>query len=68
VVRAIHVADGDNVTSGQVLIELDSTLSSADRTRYGETRTAALLDPEGEALSKCIVAIHSQSNHRIAAE
>jgi indolepyruvate ferredoxin oxidoreductase, beta subunit len=31
-------------------------------------RTAALLDPEGEALSKCIVAIHSQSSHRIAAE
>ena len=31
-------------------------------------RTAALLDPEGEALSKCIVAIHSQSNHRVAAE
>jgi indolepyruvate ferredoxin oxidoreductase alpha subunit len=31
-------------------------------------RTAALLDPEGEALSKCIVEIHSQSSHRIAAE
>jgi indolepyruvate ferredoxin oxidoreductase alpha subunit len=31
-------------------------------------RTAALLDPEGEALSKCIVAIHSQSSHKIAAE
>ena len=31
-------------------------------------RTAALLDPEGEALSKCIAAIHSQSSHRIAAE
>jgi indolepyruvate ferredoxin oxidoreductase, alpha subunit len=31
-------------------------------------RTAALLDPEGEALSKSIVAIHSQSSHRIAAE
>jgi indolepyruvate ferredoxin oxidoreductase beta subunit len=31
-------------------------------------RTAALLDPEGEALSKCIVAIHSQSSHRLAAE
>ena len=31
-------------------------------------RTAALLDPEGEALSKCIVAIHSQSSRRIAAE
>ena len=44
VVRAIHVADGDNVSVGQVLIELDSTLSSADRTRYAEMRTAALLD------------------------
>jgi indolepyruvate ferredoxin oxidoreductase alpha subunit len=31
-------------------------------------RTAALLDPEGEALSRCIVAIHSQSSHKIAAE
>jgi indolepyruvate ferredoxin oxidoreductase, alpha subunit len=31
-------------------------------------RTAALLDPEGEALSKCLAAIHSQSSHRIAAE
>jgi indolepyruvate ferredoxin oxidoreductase, beta subunit len=31
-------------------------------------RTAALLDPEGEALSKCISAIHSQSSHKIAAE
>jgi indolepyruvate ferredoxin oxidoreductase, beta subunit len=31
-------------------------------------RTAALLDPEGEALTKCLAEIESQSAHRIAAE
>jgi indolepyruvate ferredoxin oxidoreductase beta subunit len=31
-------------------------------------RTAALRDPEGEALSKCIAHIAMQSSHRIAAE
>ncbi len=31
-------------------------------------RTAALLDPEGEALSKCLADIAMQSSHRIAAE
>jgi indolepyruvate ferredoxin oxidoreductase beta subunit len=31
-------------------------------------RTAALRDPEGEALSKCIADIAMQSSHRIAAE
>ena len=31
-------------------------------------RTAALLDPEGEALAKCIADITQQSSHRIAAE
>jgi indolepyruvate ferredoxin oxidoreductase, beta subunit len=31
-------------------------------------RAAALLDPEGEALGKCLAAIASQLNHRIAAE
>ncbi len=31
-------------------------------------RTAALLDPEGEALARCLAAIQSQSNRRIAAE
>jgi indolepyruvate ferredoxin oxidoreductase, alpha subunit len=31
-------------------------------------RTAALLDPEGEALAKCLADIHAQSSRRIAAE
>ncbi|MGC1778294.1 MAG: indolepyruvate oxidoreductase subunit beta family protein [Xanthobacteraceae bacterium] len=31
-------------------------------------RTAALLDPEGEALAKCLADIQAQSNYRIAAE
>jgi indolepyruvate ferredoxin oxidoreductase, beta subunit len=31
-------------------------------------RTAALLDPEGEALSKCLAEIQSRSSQRIAAE
>ena len=33
VVRAIRVADGDRVEPGQILIELDPTMSSADQTR-----------------------------------
>jgi len=31
-------------------------------------RTAALLDPEGEALAKCLAEVQSQSSRRIAAE
>jgi indolepyruvate ferredoxin oxidoreductase, beta subunit len=31
-------------------------------------RTAALLDPEGEALAKCLADIQARSSHRIAAE
>jgi indolepyruvate ferredoxin oxidoreductase, alpha subunit len=31
-------------------------------------RTAALLDPEGEALAKCLADIQTQQSHRIAAE
>jgi indolepyruvate ferredoxin oxidoreductase beta subunit len=31
-------------------------------------RTAALLDPEGEALAKCLADIAAQTNRRIAAE
>ncbi len=44
VVRAIHVADGDQVEVGQALLELDPTLSEADRTRYREVLLAARLD------------------------
>ena len=44
VVRAIHVADGDRVETGEVLIELDPTMSSADRARYSDTLVEARLD------------------------
>jgi hemolysin D len=39
VVRAIHVKDGDHVTKGQLLIELDTTLATAD---YEQARKALL--------------------------
>ena len=35
VVRAIHIADGQMVKTGQVLIEIDPTGADADRTRLG---------------------------------
>ncbi|MFG6417010.1 HlyD family type I secretion periplasmic adaptor subunit [Roseateles sp. DC23W] len=41
VVKAIHVRDGDKVKAGDLLIELDSTLTAADSTRVGEERSAA---------------------------
>jgi len=44
VVRAIRVADGDRVEPGQVLIELDPTMSSADETRYSDMLIQARLD------------------------
>jgi hemolysin D len=53
VIRAIHVRDGDKVTEGQLLIELDPTTATADRKGVEEqqrstgqeaARTRALLD------------------------
>jgi hemolysin D len=44
VVRAIRVADGDRVGSGQILMELDPTMSSADQTRYADALVQARLD------------------------
>jgi hemolysin D len=44
VVRVINVADGDRVEKGQVLIELDPTISTADRTRYSDVLAQARLD------------------------
>lgn len=41
VVRAIHVRDGDVVQAGQLLVELDPTLSRADESRVAEERRAA---------------------------
>jgi hemolysin D len=60
VVRAIHVTDGDIVVPGQVLIELDPTLPSADKVRFSEmlnrarldqARLRALLDPVTDAFA-----------------
>lgn len=44
VVRAIHVRDGDRVRKGQVLIDLDTTLSSADLEQARKGLLAAELD------------------------
>jgi hemolysin D len=41
VVKAIHVKDGDKVKAGDLVIELDSTLTAADSARVGEERSAA---------------------------
>jgi hemolysin D len=61
VVRAIHVADGDEVEAGEVLIELDPTDPTADRARFANmlvqarldrARLRALLDPtQGDAFA-----------------
>lgn len=41
VVKRIHVKDGDRVKAGQLLIELDATLTQADANRVGQERQAA---------------------------
>src|SRR6266853_1215196 len=44
VVRAIHVHDGDTVTAGEVLIELDPTMNAAEREHLQSDLVAAQLD------------------------
>ena len=44
IVRAIHVKDGQAVKAGDVLVELDSTVSVAERTRTEADLVAARLD------------------------
>jgi hemolysin D len=44
VIRAIHVRDGDKVTAGQVLIELDPTSATADRKGIEEQQRTANQD------------------------
>lgn len=44
IVSAIHVHDGDRVTAGQVLVELDRTVTQAERKRVGQDLIASLLD------------------------
>ena len=42
-VKAIHVVDGQAVTAGQVLVELDATMAVADSTRTANDLTTAKL-------------------------
>lgn len=44
VVRAVHVRDGDRVSAGQVLVELDPTESRADRDRLAHDLLTARLE------------------------
>jgi hemolysin D len=44
VVKAIHVEEGQNVEAGQLLLELDSTLSEADKKRLQNEWLTAELD------------------------
>ncbi|SKA25806.1 hemolysin D [Enhydrobacter aerosaccus] len=44
IVRAIHVEDGRTVKAGDILIELDSTVSDADRSRNKADLEAAQVD------------------------
>jgi hemolysin D len=43
-VAAIHVRDGDKVKEGQVLVEFDRTMSTAERNRIGHELLRARLD------------------------
>ena len=43
-ITAIHVDDGDHVTTGQVLVELDRTVTTAERNRVGHDLLRASLD------------------------
>ena len=43
-ITAIHVDDGDRVTTGQVLVELDRTVTTAERNRVGHDLLRASLD------------------------
>jgi hemolysin D len=44
IVQAIHVQDGDHVSAGQVLIELDQTATMADQRRAAHDLLSARLD------------------------
>ena len=44
VVSAIHVQDGDHVTTGQVVIELDRTVTQAERKHVAQDLVASQLD------------------------
>ncbi|MCK1494929.1 HlyD family type I secretion periplasmic adaptor subunit [Bradyrhizobium sp. 180] len=44
IVAAIHVRDGDKVSAGDVLVELDRTVTQAEHKRVGQDLIASLLD------------------------
>jgi hemolysin D len=44
VVRAIHVQDGQEVKAGEVLVEIDTTISAAERDRLQSEHMQAMLD------------------------
>ena len=44
VVSAIHARDGDSVTAGQILIELDRTVTQAERKHVAQDLVASQLD------------------------
>lgn len=44
IVSAIHVRDGDHVTAGQVLVELDRTVTQAERKRVAQDLVSSQLD------------------------
>jgi hemolysin D len=44
IVSAIHVQDGDQITAGQVLIELDRTVTQAERKHVAQDLLASRLD------------------------
>jgi len=65
VVKAIHVKDGDKVKAGDLLIELDGTLTAADSTRVTEERSAALSETlRSQALQ---AALHQGGQSHLAA-
>lgn len=56
-VKAIHVSDGQRVKTGDLLIELDATVTQADTERLGSEQTAALLQVmRGNALLEALQA------------
>lgn len=77
IVRAIHVADGQQVEPGEVLVELDATAPQADSERLaGElvaaraqaARARALLDALEHGAAPRIAAIEGASEPRLARE
>jgi hemolysin D len=44
IVQAIHVRDGDHVTAGQILVELDGTVTNAEKRRAAHDLLSAQLD------------------------